>query len=148
MPLHSSDQRCKYEIPIGKVMSCTLDSLIDRREAHKEKDLIEKKLSRMEAARSVDINGLQADLEATKSSMRDQLNKKDVKINGLIEELGNTQAMLSDKSHELDQVQLLLAVPLRSKSLYAACLPLFEEPPALSCECIISSLTCERKYMF
>lgn len=65
---------------------------------------MEKKLSRLEAARSADINTLQADLEATKSSLRDQLKDKDVKINELIEELGNTQALLSDKTHELDQV--------------------------------------------
>jgi hypothetical protein len=77
------------------------------REAQKEKELIEKKLARMEAARSLDVSALQAELDSTKGSIREQLKEKDVKINELIEELGNTQAMLSDKSSELEQVPTL-----------------------------------------
>jgi len=40
---------------------------------------------------------VQAELDATKGSVREQLKEKDVKINELIEELGNTQAIVSEK---------------------------------------------------
>lgn len=36
--------------------------------------------------------------------MRDQLKEKDAKINSLVEELGNSQAMLNDKVAELAEV--------------------------------------------
>lgn len=72
----------------------------------KEKELIEKKLQRLEAARSTDISVLQAELEASKSSLREQTKDKDTKINELVEELGNTQALLSDRVNELAQVTL------------------------------------------
>ena len=40
--------------------------------------------------------------------MRDQLKEKDAKINSLVEELGNSQAMLNDKVAELAEVLSLL----------------------------------------
>ena len=42
-------------------------------------------------------------MQASRGSIRDGLKERDTKINELIEELGNTQAMLSDKTAELAQ---------------------------------------------
>ena len=74
------------------------------REIQKEKELVEKKFMRLDAARNTDMTTLQSELDSLRSGSRDQLKERDVKINGLIEELGNTQALLSDKSNELEQV--------------------------------------------
>ena len=68
---------------------------------------MEKKFARLEAARSTDVTSLQAELDSLKVGAREQLNERDAKINELVEELGNTQALLSDKSNELDQVGVL-----------------------------------------
>lgn len=65
---------------------------------------MEKKFARLEAARSTDVTSLQTELDSLKVGAREQLNERDAKINELVEELGNTQALLSDKSNELDQV--------------------------------------------
>ena len=40
----------------------------------------------------------------SRGGVRDQLKEKDAKINSLIEELGNSQAMLNDKVAELAEV--------------------------------------------
>lgn len=84
-------------------MSCSSDC----REAQKEKELLDKKVARLEAARSTDVSALQTELEASKTSAREQLKERDAKVNELIEELGNTQALLSDKTEELAQVTLV-----------------------------------------
>ena len=85
------------------------------RESQKEKELLEKRMQRLETARAGDIAALQADLDATKGNVRDQLKERDSKINELIEELGNTQAMLTDKTSELAQVSA--ALPLQEECL-------------------------------
>ena len=78
-----------------------------------------------EAWVGVEVADVQAELEATKGSVRDQLKEKDVRINELVEDLGNTQAMLSDKRAELEQVTLrtLLTIQARvsSPALTAGC---------------------------
>ena len=74
------------------------------REALKEQELAEKKLARLEAARSTDINSLQSEVEALKTNARADVKAKDLEINRLVENLGNSEAMLNDKTQELEQV--------------------------------------------
>lgn len=47
---------------------------------------------------------LTEELELSRGGVRDQLKEKDAKINSLVEELGNSQAMLNDKVAELAEV--------------------------------------------
>lgn len=47
---------------------------------------------------------LTEELELSRGGVRDQLKEKDAKINSLVEELGNSQAMLNDKAAELAEV--------------------------------------------
>ena len=54
------------------------------------------------------IATLTEELEMSRGGVRDQLKEKDAKINSLIEELGNSQAMLNDKVAELAEVLSLL----------------------------------------
>lgn len=55
---------------------------------------------------SVQVATLTEELENSRGGVRDQLKEKDAKINSLIEELGNSQAMLNDKVAELAEVSL------------------------------------------
>ncbi len=50
------------------------------------------------------VASLTEELEHSRGGVRDQLKEKDAKINSLIEELGNSQAMLNDKVAELAEV--------------------------------------------
>lgn len=52
------------------------------------------------------VASLTEELEHSRGGVRDQLKEKDAKINSLIEELGNSQAMLNDKVAELAEVPL------------------------------------------
>ncbi len=53
---------------------------------------------------ALQVAALQTELDASRGGVRDQLAEKDLKINALVEELGNSQAMLNDKISELAQV--------------------------------------------
>lgn len=55
---------------------------------------------------SSQVATLTEELENSRGGVRDQLKEKDAKINSLIEELGNSQAMLNDKVAELAEVLL------------------------------------------
>lgn len=57
---------------------------------------------------SVQVATLTEELENSRGGVRDQLKEKDAKINSLIEELGNSQAMLNDKVAELAEVRVHL----------------------------------------
>lgn len=68
---------------------------------------------------------LTEELELSRGGVRDQLKEKDAKINSLVEELGNSQAMLNDKVAELAEVRcrqlqalLLLAAALGDHHAY------------------------------
>ena len=68
------------------------------------------------------------ELELSRGGVRDQLKEKDAKINSLVEELGNSQAMLNDKVAELAEVRcchlhqlLLLAVSQVTNDLLWLC---------------------------
>ena len=50
------------------------------------------------------VASLTEELEHSRGGVRDQLKEKDAKINSLVEELGNSQAMLNDKVAELAEV--------------------------------------------
>ena len=50
------------------------------------------------------MTALTEELELSRGGIRDQLKEKDAKINTLVEELGNSQAMLNDKVAELAEV--------------------------------------------
>lgn len=50
------------------------------------------------------VASLTEELELSRGGIRDQLKEKDAKINSLVEELGNSQAMLNDKVAELAEV--------------------------------------------
>ena len=52
------------------------------------------------------MTALTEELEQSRGGIRDQLKEKDAKINTLVEELGNSQAMLNDKVAELAEVGL------------------------------------------
>ena len=52
------------------------------------------------------MTALTEELEQSRGGIRDQLKEKDAKINTLVEELGNSQAMLNDKVAELAEVCL------------------------------------------
>ena len=68
-------------------------------------------MQRLEGARTTEIAALQSELESTKTTIREQTVAKDRKINELVEELGNTQALLSAKTAEFDQVCSPPALP-------------------------------------
>ncbi len=68
-------------------------------------ELLEKKMQRLEAARAAEIAQLTAELESARNSVVEQLSAKDAKVNDLIEELGNTQALLSEKEAALEEVR-------------------------------------------
>lgn len=80
------------------------DMSLPSREAQKEVELLEKKMQRLEAARAAEIAHLTAELEGSRTSMVEQLSVKDSKVNDLVEELGNTQALLSEKEAALAEV--------------------------------------------
>lgn len=84
-----------------------LTSLLANREAQKEVELLEKKMQRLEAARAAEIAQLTAELQSARDSVVEQLSAKDSKVNDLIEELGNTQALLSEKEAALAEVGAL-----------------------------------------
>ena len=50
------------------------------------------------------MTALQSELDITKTAIREQTVAKDRKINELVEELGNTQALLSAKTAEYEMV--------------------------------------------
>lgn len=52
---------------------------------------MEKKLERMEGARTTEVAALALELEASRTAIKDQVKDRDTKINVLVEELGNTQ---------------------------------------------------------
>ena len=57
-----------------------------------------------DACHHLQVATLTEELENSRGGVRDQLKEKDAKINSLIEELGNSQAMLNDKVAELAEV--------------------------------------------
>ncbi|KAK9815534.1 hypothetical protein WJX72_005298 [[Myrmecia] bisecta] len=71
------------------------------RDAQKEKDLVEKKLQRLEAARAAEVAALAGELESVRGSIKESIREKDTKINDMVEELGKTQALLSEKEAEV-----------------------------------------------
>lgn len=75
-------------------------------------DLLEKKLQRVEAARMQEVAQLTAELEGARNSVAEQLSAKDAKVNDLVEELGNTQALLSEKEAALAEVRSSNMSPL------------------------------------
>ena len=87
-----------------------------RREAEKEKGLLEKRVQRLEEARATESAALSAELRAQREAVAGELSAKDNKINDLVEELGATQALLTDKEAALQEVRekLAMARPLLS----------------------------------
>ena len=77
-------------------------------------DLLEKKLQRLEAARASEVAALAADLEAARADVAERLTAQDAKVTDLIEELGATQALLSQKEAALAEVRVLRCVLLCS----------------------------------
>lgn len=66
--------------------------------------------------------------------MRDQLKEKDAKINSLVEELGNSQAMLNDKVAELAEVLSLLYHNGFCSFIFCWC--------TVALSCILTTATC------
>ena len=75
------------------------------REAQKEGELAEKRMQRLEAARVSEVGSLSAELDGLRASADADARARDVKLNGLVEELGNTQALLTEKEAELAGVR-------------------------------------------
>ena len=76
------------------------------REAEKEKGLLEKRLQRLEEARAAESAQLGAELRAQRDTVAAEMSAKDNKINDLVEELGATQALLTEKEAALQEVCL------------------------------------------
>lgn len=74
------------------------------REAEKEKGLLEKRLQRLEDARAAESAQAGAQLQKQRDAVAAELSAKDNKINDLVEELGATQALLTEKEHALQEV--------------------------------------------
>ncbi|CAK0740574.1 hypothetical protein CVIRNUC_001260 [Coccomyxa viridis] len=74
-------------------------------EAEKEKGLLEKRVQRLEEARATEGAALSAELAAQREAVAGELSAKDNKINDLVEELGATQALLTDKEAALQEVE-------------------------------------------
>ncbi len=64
-------------------------------------------MQRLEAARVSEVSSLSAELDALRANTDTDAHVRDVKLNGLVEELGNTQALLTEKEAELAAVRLL-----------------------------------------
>ena len=75
-----------------------------RREAEKEKGLLEKRLQRLEEARAAEQAQAGSQLQRQRDAVAAELSAKDNKINDLVEELGATQALLTEKEHALQEV--------------------------------------------
>ena len=90
-----------------------------RREAEKEKGLLEKRVQRLEEARATEGAALSAELAAQREAVAGELSAKDNKINDLVEELGATQALLTDKEAALQEVR----VNLFSALILLSCAP-------------------------
>jgi hypothetical protein len=58
----------------------------------KEKDLINKKMERVQQQKDAETQQLKAKLEASAGATRAEVNERDRKINQLVEELGNREA--------------------------------------------------------
>ena len=71
---------------------------------------MEKKLQRLESNRDHEVTDLRMQLEEARTGIREQLAVKDAKITALVEELGNSQALLHDKEHELAQVRVCVCL--------------------------------------
>ena len=75
-------------------------------------------MQRLEEARATESAALSAELRAQRDAVAGELSAKDNKINDLVEELGATQALLTDKEAALQEVRmnLFMAHPPLSKS--------------------------------
>jgi len=108
----SSSVTSLYFLPC-RILVLIPESLINLRsfcrEAEKEKGLLEKRLQRLEEARAAESAQLGAELQKQREAVAQELNAKDNKINDLHEELGATQALLTEKEHALQEVRHLLA---------------------------------------
>ena len=94
-------------------------------EAEKEKGLLEKRVQRLEEARAAESAQAGAQLQAQRDAVAAELSAKDNKVNDLVEELGATQALLTEKERALAEVTL---------RCHAACLwrsIVHSQPPAL-----------------
>ena len=89
---------------IADDLTLSSDAYVPHREAQKEVDLLEKKLQRLEAARAAEVAALAADLRAARADVAERLGAQDAKVTDLIEELGSTQALLSQKEAALAEV--------------------------------------------
>ena len=81
---------------------------VPNREAEKEKGLLEKRLQRLEEARAAESAQLGAELRAQRDAVATEMSTKDNKINDLVEELGATQALLTEKEAALQEVRLII----------------------------------------
>ena len=63
-------------------------------------------MQRLEAARVSEVGSLSAELDGLRAAADADAAARDVKLNGLVEELGNTQALLTEKEAELAGVRM------------------------------------------
>jgi hypothetical protein len=66
------------------------------RKAEGERAALAQKLARIDEDHSKEMNKLQAELDAARGPVKDQLKQKDTKINELMEELGNKEMLLNE----------------------------------------------------
>lgn len=71
----------------------------------KEKELIEKKIGRLEKAKEQETNELKARLEETQAEARTQIAAKDARINEVIDKLAETNSMYEAARAEAEQIR-------------------------------------------
>ena len=87
-------------------------------------------MQRLEEARATEGAALSAELAAQREAVAGELSAKDNKINDLVEELGATQALLTDKEAALQEVRAKLAMAAKLLSRCTRCPEVFTRLPS------------------
>jgi chromosome segregation ATPase len=93
----------------------------------KEKDLINKKMDRVQQQKDLETAALKAKVAESAGITQDQINERDRKINALVEELGNREVMINETKRDLENLKVDMQV--------CSCLlqlPHFLQPQAVS----------------
>ncbi|CAD7699890.1 unnamed protein product [Ostreobium quekettii] len=102
------------ELEIGIQKKCEhLQQLNDRvqslekqyKQASKEKDLMEKKMQRLEKSREAETQELREKLDVAQGTVSEQMEEKEAKIMDLMEELGKMEELYQANKHELEQIR-------------------------------------------
>jgi chromosome segregation ATPase len=79
----------------------------------KEKDLINKKMDRVQQQKDMETAQLKQKVAETAGITQEQINERDRKINGLVEELGNREVMINETKRDLENLRVDMQVGAR-----------------------------------